>query len=67
MADAEIRRCYYCNRVCKMVEVRVEGNCPACGSRKFRAVVKMTDEEMDDLVATGFNTDEWKHYESTVG
>lgn len=66
--DEELRRCYYCNRIWMRGEVVVEGCCPACGSRKFREVHRMTDAEMSELVARGYDPKEdWDHHESPVG
>ena len=62
----ELRRCYYCNRV--LMRSEIDACCPACGSRRFREVRKMTDKEMADLESRGYvRGEEWKHHESPLG
>jgi len=66
--EDDIRRCYYCASVWMKKEVAGEGCCLRCGSRKFTDVRRMTDEEMEKLVARGFQpTADWEHHDSPVG
>ena len=63
----EIRRCYYCQHVCFREEASKGGCCPKCGSRRFREVTRMTDEEMEAMRARGFEPEGWEHHDSPVG
>lgn len=59
--EPELIRCFYCNYVHIIhVETTHDGGCIECGSRRMRNVGPVTDDEMRDLIARGFDSTNWQ-------
>ena len=55
-----VYRCYYCHSV--VLESDIEaGGCPECSAMRVRIAVKLTDAEMENAKARGFEfkPEEW--------
>lgn len=59
--EPELIRCFYCNYVHIIhTETTHDGGCIECGSRRMRNVGPVTDDEMRDLIARGFDSSNWE-------
>ena len=59
--EPELLRCYYCKYVhIAQAETTHDEGCIECGSRRMRNVGVVTDEEMRDLIARGFDSTNWQ-------
>lgn len=58
--EPELLRCFYCNHIAIMhAETTFDGGCVECGSRRMRNCGVVTDDEMRDLIARGFDSTNW--------
>lgn len=59
--EPELIRCFYCQFVHIVhAETTHDGGCIECGSRRMRNVGVVTDDEMRDLIARGFDSSNWQ-------
>lgn len=56
-----VMRCVYCRSLVLEQDIHTAGGCNDCGSRRLQIAFKLTDEEMDSLVARGYvrDPDHW--------
>lgn len=50
-------RCCECSKIITRDEIRKSGGCPACGNKRVRNVLNMTDVEMNNLKIRGIDED----------
>ena len=59
--EPELLRCFYCNHIHIMhKETTHDLGCINCGSRRMRNSGPVTDDEMRDLIARGFDDSNWE-------
>lgn len=59
--EPELLRCFYCQYPHIVhAETGHDEGCINCGSRKMRNVGPVTDQEMKDLIARGFDSSNWE-------
>jgi hypothetical protein len=58
MEDKTIYLCMYCRTPMMRSDFTESGKCIECGARKVQVAPKVTDEQMADLVARGYEYDE---------
>lgn len=59
--EPELIRCFYCGYVHIVhAETTHDEGCIECGSRRMKNVGPVTDDEMRDLIARGFDDSNWQ-------
>lgn len=59
--EPDLLRCFYCGYIAIMHnETTHDAGCVECGSRRMRACSLVSDDEMRDLIARGFDDSKWQ-------